>query len=274
MAIIYDPARLTYLQALRNLQARGVLDYHSFSNDWVVKFWRDDRVRFMLSRVPDANSQVAGEIAMDKVGTYLLLADAHLPAVPHFLLSTLAEPEIDRRLLQELLTTHGPLVIKPTLGSMGRDMARCDDIDSIEHHIASHHNASWSASPYLDIASETRLIVYGGEVALAYEKINPPFINGMKMFNLNRGATARDIDRAIVSPPIAELAIRAMRTIGLTLGAVDIVTTADGNTSVLEINSRFSIEHYAALHPDYAQKAIAFYEMLFQSVLDSKQQPA
>lgn len=269
MAILYEPEHLTYLVALRNLQAQGKLSYKSFSNDWVVKFWQGDNVHFMLSRVPDLNTQVSGEIATDKVGTYLLLADNNVPVVSHFLLNTPASPDIDKSLLEKLFGRYGQLVIKPTLGSMGRDVTRCSDISTVERLVASHETPSWAASPLIEIKTEMRLAVFDGQVRLAYEKLDPPIINGLKMFNLNLGATARDLEIDKLDPEMTKLAADAMKAIGLRLGAVDVIIANDGTMQVLEINSRFSVEHFASLSEGNYQKAVVLYEQLIEAALQS-----
>lgn len=254
------------IEVIRNLQAQGKLSYTALSNDWVIKFWRGGDTHYINGYALDLNSQASGAIATDKVATYQLLTEAQVPAVPHILLTSPTTPEPDKTLLDGLFERYGQLVLKPTHGSRGRDVVKCANAMSVRILMHAPRVPSWSASPFLNIQSETRLVVRDGQVCLAYEKQNPPVIKGLKMFNINLGATPKCLGAGELDADMSELAVRAMKEIGLRLGAVDIVCTSDNQLQVLEINSGFSLDHYASFAPENHREVTAFYEQTIESL--------
>jgi len=263
----YTTSTSSFLEALRNLQAKGKLQYQTFSDGWVVRFWRDDRVHHIIGHAFDANAQAAAELAKDKVAAYLLMKQAGIPAVEHTLLTTPVMQTPDQTTLRELFARHGQLVIKPTHGGHGLHVVKCEDVKSALRLIASVAEDSWSASPFLDLVSELRLVVFNDGIKLAYRKSNPQMAHGLKMFNPSLGATPELVDITLLDPLACRLATDAMRSIGLSMGAVDIVTDTQGTVRVLEINAGFSIEHFAAYTPDNRQAAVKFYETVIETLL-------
>lgn len=255
----------TILEAVHNLQQRGLLAYSSFSDGWIIRLEHAGTTRFIHGYTFGLNTQASASIANDKVATYQLLASHNIPAVRHTLLTSAFAPMPDPAALQDLFA-NSQQVIKPTYGSRGRDVTKCDDPAQATGLIQLHPSVpSWSASPFIDIQNELRLVALDNSIGLAYEKLNPPVINGLKMFNLNLGATASRLDPHAIDHAIREMALDAMRAIGLTLGAVDIVIDDQNNPLILEINSGFSIDHYANLAPSNRQEVVAFYEAVILS---------
>lgn len=259
----------TILAAIRNLEQAGLLTYRAFSDDWIIQLRRGDATRHILGYMFDLNSQVAAAIATDKVGTYELLHASGVAAVPHVLLTAPTMPQPDESLIQNLLACEHALVVKPTQGSRGRDVYLCTDTAMVQKLVGRTDISSWTASPWVDITRELRLVLLNGEVGVAYEKFDPVTVNGVRMFNLNLGAHARRVAPDSLEPALQQLAANAMQAIGLDLGAVDVVFDAEGTPSVLEINSGFSIEHFAAMKPAHYQEAVAFYERLIRGLFTS-----
>jgi predicted ATP-grasp superfamily ATP-dependent carboligase len=258
----------TIVEAIHNLHARGKLSYATFSDEWVIKFWRGDITRFILGYFSsDINSLASSEIARDKVATYCILTDAGVAAVPHILLTSPIAPEVDQAQLETLFATYRTLVIKPTQGSSGREIARCDTIASVYAHIQTGTFPSWSASPLLDLTTEIRLVLYNGIIRLAHKKENPTLVRGVRMFNMAHGATATRLEPSTLEPSLISMAQHAMQAIGLRFGAVDIVFDGTNTPKVIEINSRFSLEHYAELSPENRREIVQFYEYIIEDCL-------
>lgn len=129
-----------------------------------------------------------------------------------------------------------PLVLKPRLGSWGRDVFRCRDWDELERTLAVVRNRSWFhrhgalvqelvLSPGYDL----RLVVAGGEVIAAGERVAAP---GDWRTNISLGGTLRPAD-----PPqdARSLAIAAALALGADLIGVDLMPT-DSGYLVLELN--------------------------------------
>lgn len=255
----------TILEALRNLKQRGDIDYVSFSDDWIVEFWRGQDRHFIYANKLEANTAASAEIATDKVGTYQILTHHHIPALPHYLLTTPVAPSADTSYLENLFQQHDELVVKPTFGSKGQDIHRCARVPEALAIVQDQRITSWSASPFIDIQREVRLVILDGRLALAYEKQNPVIVLGLKMFNLHLGATAKRLDASEIDSSLTEIARQAMQAIGLTLGAVDILIDEHGKPHILEINSNFSVERFAASSPENRQEVVAFYEQAITS---------
>ncbi len=257
----------TITEALRSLEKAGKLTYASLSDDWVITFKDSGRTHFIHGFAFDLNSQASSGMARDKVATYQLLADAGIPALEHYLLTYQAPAIPDPTLLSNLFKQYASMVIKPTLGGGGRNVVKCDTADGARALIQHTDIASWAASPFLDIRSEVRFVVYDGAIPLAYEKQNPPTINGLRMFNLGLGAAARRLDSSSIEPGVGKLVRSAMEAIGLKLGAVDVIFPANSEPQVLEINSAFSLEHYAGISQRNRQEVVGFYQRVIADIL-------
>lgn len=246
---------------------RRNIDCRYFSDNWVIRLEKAGKTHFVYASGFDTNSHASARIANDKVATYLLLADDNIAAIPHFLLSTVVEPQVTLKQLTQLLRQYGSLVIKPTEGSRGELVAHFDTVEAIESYTSTHaHIASWAASPFVDIQREVRLIVYNQHVQLAYEKVAPMTRNNLKLFNLNLGAKAKPLAVELLGKELANAAVQAMEAIGLQLGAVDIVYNSLGQAFVLEINSGFSLEHFAQLSSRNRQAVIDLYLLVIDSL--------
>lgn len=251
------------IEALHNSCNKLSADYKSFSEDWIVKISKDNQDHFVFGYAFDVNTQASAAIASDKVACYELLANAELPVVTHYLLTTVVRPQIDISYIETLFELNSTLVLKPTNGSRGALITKVTGTDEILNILATNtHIDSWAVSPFIEIKKELRLVVFDGEVRLAYEKFDPPTVNGLKMFNLNLGASVTGLQVKNVDKAVVMLACNALKSIGLSLGAVDIVFDSNEKASVLEINSGFSLEHYAQTSDVSRAQVISFYELI------------
>ena len=152
-----------------------------------------------------------------------------------------------------------PLVLKPRLGSWGRDVFRCRDWAELERVLATVRDRSWFqrhgalvqelvSSPGYDL----RLVVAGGEVIAAGERVAAP---GDWRTNISLGGSRR---RAEPSLEARLLGVAAASAVGLDLVGVDLVPTPSG-LMVLELNGAVDFDqHYALAGRDvYAEAARA-----------------
>jgi glutathione synthase/RimK-type ligase-like ATP-grasp enzyme len=256
------------IEAVKNSSKKFGITATFLSDGWLIRLQKNGRSRFIYVYGFDINSQASAAIATDKVAAYQLLTDNGVAGVPHYLLSSVLDTNIDTASVKELFKSHKSLVIKPNKGSRGELVAKCNNLDEVLAMTKGSPIPSWAASPFLDISRELRLVVLDGSIVLAYEKRKPQTINGLKMYNLNLGATVQGITVDTVDRDIQTLATKAMDTIGLRLGAVDIVFDTDNTPYVLEINSGFSLEHYALSSPDNRHEVISFYELVIQKLFE------
>lgn len=237
-----------------------------FSDKWVIKLQKGDHSHLIYAHSIGLNSDASSRVAADKVATHELLAGTSIPSVPHFLLSSIIDPVISPEALNQLLEKYNDLVIKPLHGHSGQHILRSSDVNKILRFTDSHQHSGWAASPYIDIRREIRLVILRGEIVLAYEKLNPMLFNGLKLYNLHYGATARTIEKTDISPNFCEMAHNAAQSIGLDFAAVDIIVDDSGTVLVLEVNTAFGLEHYAQQSTENFARAKQLYEGVISSL--------
>lgn len=256
-------------EGIRSAASRLGLTCDFFSDEWMVRLSSADQTRFVFAYGFDCNGQAAATIASDKVATFDLLQDRGVAAVPHYLIKSGINLDPDMKLVGSLLAEHGSLVIKPLSSSRGQAVRLCRTLEEASEAMSVPGMKGWAASPLISIQKERRLVVYDGQVRLGYEKTSPIVQDGVPMFNLNLGAQARTLALDEISEANKDMAVRAMQAIGLTLGAVDIAFDEAGNAQVLEINSGFSLEHFAHMSSENREAVVSFYEGVVEGMFTS-----
>lgn len=239
---------------IRGIAQEQQLDMKTWSNDWIIEVAHQHLRHRIVGYRFGLNDAAAAALAQDKVATSLLLQDAHIPTVPHWLFrSDSPDPQS---------LTSGPIVLKPLSGTGGHGVQRCETIEHARRIIESSGCDDWAVSPYISIDREIRVVVLDDTVLLCYEKL-PASRSELTMFNLGLGATPRDI-----TPPasLVELAHQAQHTLGLRLAAIDICIDSKGTVQVLEVNDAIMTEHYARHSPDYEQHALAVYRAIVHAL--------
>lgn len=234
-------------EAVRRVEVELGISAERFSGDWVIRLRKGAKTHLIMGSHFDCNSQAASDIATDKVAASEMMLAAGVKCVPHVLLQSANQLQPDEAVLRRLFKQYQEVVIKPLLGHSGDQTGKFNQDLAALSFMSENTSDTWCAAPYIDIEKELRLIVFNGSVRLAIEKFEPVMENGLKLFNLHRGASARGLEPDEVDEKYSELAVMAMRSIGLELGAVDIVVDKEEEAQVLEVNSGFSFEHYAAI---------------------------
>ncbi|MBC7512461.1 ATP-grasp domain-containing protein [Candidatus Saccharibacteria bacterium] len=231
------------------------------SDGWLLELEKNGLMHRILGTIFGFNSQVACAIADDKVAASVLLSEAGITNVPHFLLKSRANSQLDEARLRGMLN-ESDVVIKPLEGSHGHLVTRIKTIEDAHSIVSESGVESWAASPFVEVDHELRLVVVDGAVHLAHTKINPVLVNGLKLFNLSAGATASDVSLHEVPPLLARMATDAVRVLGLRTAAVDIAVTDDGQPSVLEVNAAYSLTYYAGTNKAAYDETALFYDSL------------
>lgn len=179
--------------------------------------------------VPTVNRIDVVENCGDKLRTSSLLQAAGVPTPDTRFAST---PEAALRAIEEL---GYPAVLKPTVGSWGRLIARINDRDAAEalfEHKATlggYQHSIFYLQRYVDKPErDIRAFVVGGETICAIYRQAPHWIT-----NTARGGAAENCP---VTPEIEDLCRRASRAVGGGLVAVDLVEDPDRGPLVLEVN--------------------------------------
>lgn len=238
------------------------IDMQKFSEDWLVSMEKNGKVSWAVGYIFDLNSASAGLMASDKVAAYLAMTASDVPAVVHILAKSRTEKSVNLKRVK-LLESKSAYVAKPLMGSSGKLVKKLDTLEETIDYVNASNEREWTISPWLDIVSEQRIILLDGKPLASYQKTNPTTIDSLKLFNLFYGAVA--IESLPTNQEIT-IARRAVESCGLRLGAVDIITTADGHQKVLEINSGISTEHFARQSPQNYSVAKEIYRKILLAI--------
>ncbi len=243
---------------IRDICAERGIAFSSLSDDWVLELTKDGMTKRVVGYSFSINDSASALIAKDKVAAHLLLQRASIPSVPHALL----RPKVSDA-QKTALQKWDKIVVKPLDGTGGHGIKLVAHPDEAVEYVESTDIPAWAASPFIDIEREIRFVLLDQEPLIVYEK-QAVMVDGLKMFNLGKGAVPQDIE------PSSELlmqAARAQAALGLRLSAVDIVETMDGEYQVLEVNSGFMMEHYMRHSEQNKQRAIEAYNRIISAVM-------
>ena len=183
------------------------------------------------------NSAAAIHQVADKAGFRMML-DEHELCPPTWLRA--------EDIPEELLANQG-VIVRPRNHSRGKDMALLFDRDRVAATLA--HWGGGYAGAFIKKAHEYRVCVVQGRVAWVAEKTpgNPDDI----AWNVAKGGRFDNVRWGDWPLKAVRIAVEAFELSELDFGGVDIMTDADGNAYVIEINSAPS------LTSDYRQQCMA-----------------
>ena len=169
------------------------------------------------------------EVCSDKLRTSIALERAGLPT-PRVSVATGPEAAI------EAIEAMGyPVVLKPTVGSWGRLVARVNDRDAaeavIEHRatLGSVNHAVFYIQEHIEKPGrDIRVFVVGGEPVAAIVRTSEHWVT-----NTARGATAAAFE---ITPAIASLCRRAAETVGADIVAIDLLECPSRGVLINELN--------------------------------------
>jgi RimK family alpha-L-glutamate ligase len=161
--------------------------------------------------------------------------------------------------LRDLAGVEPPLVLKPRLGSWGRDVLLCRDRAELAAAAEVVRGRSWFRRHGVLVQElvpprghDLRLVVAAGRVVGAVERVAAP---GEWRTNVSLGGSVRPV---AVPAEAERLALAAAAAVGLDLGGVDLLPTDAGHV-VLELNGAADFgERYGLAGADvYAELAEA-----------------
>lgn len=179
--------------------------------------------------VPCVNSSDTVRVCSDKLSTSLALISAGVPTPRVKLAFT---PETALEVMEEM---GYPVVLKPTVGSWGRLLARINDrhaAEAILEHKATlgsfHHNIFYVQEFVEKPGRDIRTFVVGEETICGIVRRSSHWIT-----NTARGGES---GACPLTPEIEALSQAAARAVGGGLLAVDLMETVDGRLLVNEVN--------------------------------------
>ncbi|HEX2070366.1 MAG TPA: RimK family alpha-L-glutamate ligase [Thermoleophilaceae bacterium] len=173
------------------------------------------------------SAEVIG-ICSNKVTALARLRQVGLPTVPYRLVLTRAD------LAAALEVLGCPLVLKPVYGGLGRrvmlvrELAVADSIYDYVEHYGQNFDRALIAQPYLEDASDVRVLAIDGEAVAAMERIP----KGDWRANVELGAAAESIE---VDATIAALTAEVGERIGARVFGLDLFRH-DGGLVIGEVN--------------------------------------
>jgi tetrahydromethanopterin:alpha-L-glutamate ligase len=173
------------------------------------------------------NDARAVERCVDKSMTSFLLARAGVPTPPTWTMESLS----DARALVEREAPSGALVLKPLFGAQGKGLRlirRPEDLPCPDEVAGVYYLQRFQSSGAEDF-TDYRLFVLRGRVIAAMMRRAPTWITNIKQGGQPL-AVAPD-------PKMERLAIAAAEAVGAEIAGVDVLVTADGGPTVLEVNS-------------------------------------
>lgn len=185
------------------------------------------------------NSSAAISVCGDKLATTLALVRAGV-ATPRVCVALSAESAIDA--VEEI---GYPAVLKPTVGSWGRMVARANDRDAaeaiVEHRttLGGPQHAVCYVQEHVDKPGrDLRVFVVGGEPIAAIARSSEHWVT-----NTARGARAEPFD---ITPELDALCRRTAEAVGADVGAVDLLECPRRGLLVNEVNH--SMEFRNSVH--------------------------
>ena len=178
--------------------------------------------------VPVYNNGHAIEHSVDKGMTSFLLQNAGIPTPPTWIArERTAALEIAER---ELKNGFG-LITKPLFGSQGEGLRRIDKMTDLFWLTSS--NGIFYLQRFIDCEgdgfSDWRVFVINGKVIATMRRRGVSWLN-----NVARGATCEAVS---LDKTMNQLALQAVRELAMDYAGVDIIRDAEGNYSVIEVNS-------------------------------------
>jgi RimK family alpha-L-glutamate ligase len=173
------------------------------------------------------NEARAIERCVDKSMTSFLLAQARVPTPPTW---TMESPDAARGLV-EREAPGGPLVLKPLFGAQGKGLRlirRPEELPRPEEVAGVYYLQRFQSTGTKDF-TDYRLFVLRGRVIAAMMRRAATWITNVKQGG-QPFAVASD-------PKMERLAIAAAEAVGAAIAGVDVLVTADGAPTVLEVNS-------------------------------------
>jgi tetrahydromethanopterin:alpha-L-glutamate ligase len=182
--------------------------------------------------VPVYNDARAIERSVDKSMTSLLLHAAGITTPATWATESLAQAQ--RVLMRESAAGHA-LVLKPLFGSQGKGLQLIGCVDGVHHPLPaldhSHGRLVYLqrfVPPVSKPGFDWRVLVIGGRAVSAMRRSSTHWIH-----NVAQGGRC---ERTALTPDLARVAECAAQALVMDYAGVDLMPTADGGISVIEVN--------------------------------------
>ena len=218
------------------------------SQEYILRLTKDNIIRHIFGPFWDLNSAAADRLACDKCGTYTMMHNVGIPAIEHVLMFNplrraylMTQSGTMSKALKYFEANNRQVVVKPNEGAQGRDVFYCDTYMSLEQSIQTIFltEPDVALCPYHSIYTEYRAFYLNGRIHYIYGKTKG---NNWK-HNLSQGANAFEVNDGNLRAKLADLAIKAAKSININFATIDIASLENNKLAVLEINSGVQAQH-------------------------------
>ena len=162
------------------------IEQKNLSYGWIKELKKDNKTHYIMRYQFDLNSAISYNIAGDKFASFEVLRANDVPTIEHKMIfnpktrSVYYENEFIEEAKKLLAKNNFKIVIKANDSYEGKDVYICKtekEIENIVRKLFEENNDTLSASPYLDIDFEYRVIYLCGEILYIYKK-RKPYVTG------------------------------------------------------------------------------------------------
>lgn len=288
-------------------------DYISGADGWINTIKKGDLKTFVIGYKFDLNNATSSQLCDDKAALSGILKMFNIPCVEHLFIESpngynRTEAEI-KELFNQMLKTYDELVLKPNIGSGGRNVFRCKTVEECYELVEKllSPRRSLCVCEFEKIKEEYRAIFLDGKIKLVYKKLRPSVVGdgfsnleslisqqidksietdatlnlkivplkNERVFvswkhNLGLGAVADvNIEKQKVEQ-LELLAQKVAKAINITFASIDIIETESNELKVLEVNSGVMMEKFSKMNDENFEKAKQIYFEALNKTLNIK----
>lgn len=282
-----------YKDLIKEICIENDIKFKLISKDWIFMLEKDNKIRFIAGYKFDVNHQALSLLLDDKYALYDALNNLDIPVCSYKIIynkdnnNDYADGCNSYDVVYDYFRdNNNHIVIKVNDKSCGRDVYNVKSINEIDNVLNRLflNNYSVSISPFYDIKTEYRLIVFNKKIVLSYAKKRPIVygdgIHSIKellidfnnyyfcdnlnedkylrvlnkdevyeydwRFNLSRGANFYYIEDEIVKNKLYDIVNKILEKLDIKMASIDIVEV-DNKFMVLEINSGIMMDNFIML---------------------------
>lgn len=270
---------LSKISEQKNYEIKG------YSNNYIIEISKNKKSVFLYGNCLPLNNNSSQKISADKAALYTVLSSKNIPCVEHKIIK---HPSFDmgfafNKLEDILLKNPSGIVVKDNKGSCGRNVFLVKNKKDLKLSINKifSKNQDIAVSPFIENATEYRLIMLDNKLCVAYKKekpfvvgdgkstvkkliknnygnfnfelpkaelnkkpkLNEKFVVGWKN-NLAFNSSPETVLDSILKAKLTNLAKKVTKALNLRFCSVDIFEQ-NGTLKVLEINSIVSMEYFS-----------------------------
>lgn len=292
---------------IRDICEEEGISFHLVSKDWIIVLEKDSKTRFVAGYKFGVNDHALGLVCDDKYAIYDVLSLYHIPVAEHFIVFRNYD---FNKVFSYASKYHNNLVVKVNDGTCGNGMYHVTDTNDLFKRIDELLSSSFSISlsPYYEIKTEYRSIIYHDSIEVFYGKKKPSVVgDGIHTIyellvefnanyfskieknekldkvlpkgevyeygwqhNLSKGAMPYYVEDEKLKERVQSLALRTAHQLGLSFASVDIIELQSGELMVLEVNSGVMMNNFSHIMDNGENIAKEIYRKVILDMFEEK----